>query len=197
MKFIHTLAIALFCTAATIIAQDIQIVKIKNPDRSVDVKAINHSDIDYNIALEITMEGMELDTAIAPLIMIAAGSEIGIGRLLPTAPQTRYRINCRATPIDGSDLVSVQVAVPDITIYTKNGQRKSTQLRLYLERHDIPFQEFNATYSSDAEAIYHKMLDRRKVPRSEAVLPVVIIRGEIYHDIEDMDQFIADKLADR
>ena len=189
MKYIiliYTLLLSGFTSAQT----DIQIVKLKHEDKSVSVYAVNNSDIAYSVNVTIALEGMKVESPIKPAIKVLPGVDALVAVLIPTASKTHYKINFQASAIEKSKRVTIDKEVPDITIYTKNGQEKSTVLRLYLEKHEIPYNEINATYDKKSREIYENMLKRRNIEKSDARLPVVIIRGEAYHDITDMNSFI-------
>ena len=189
MKYIILFATVLL--SFNISAQtDIQIVKVKHDDGSVTVYAVNNSDIAYSISVNIALQGMKLDYPIKPSINILSGEEKEIALLKPTGSQTKYKINFQATALEGDQRMTSDEVVPDITIYTKNGQEKSTELRLYLKKHEIAYYEINATYDEKSKEIYENMLRRRNISKSDAKLPVVIIRGEVYHHIKDMKSFI-------
>ena len=183
----HIITIALFLLGTITYAQsDLQIVKIKNEDKSVSVYAVNNSKVPHTIKVSITMEGMKLKTPLAPSVEIIPGIDKLVATLIPTAPKTSYKINFRSV----EDELKNEVAVPDVTIYTKNGHDKSTELRLYLQKHEIPFYEYNTTYDKKSNKVYEKMLDRRGIKKSEAKLPVVIIKGEVFHKIKNMEKFL-------
>lgn len=169
---------------------DIQIVKIKHQDRSVTVYAVNHSNKAYDIKVNISLQGMKLDSPIDSIISLPRGAEKKVALLIPTASKTNYKINFKAVAEEGNGDMSFYKEVPDVVIYTKNGQKKSTELRLYLQKHEIAFNEINATYDDKSMEVYEKMLRRRKIEKSLAHLPVVIIKGEVFHNIQDMKAFI-------
>ncbi len=189
MKYLILIQV-LLASICAVAQEDIQIVKIKNEDRSVTVHAINNSDISYVIEVQIILDGMKLDYPIDSRIQLLPKVEKEIALLKPIADQTKYKINVKAMALENSNKLSIEVEVPDVTIYTKNGQEKSTEIRLYLQKHDISYQEINATYDKKSKEVYENMLRRRNIPKSEAKLPVVIIKGEIYHQIKDMKSFI-------
>lgn len=153
---IYTVLLSGFTSAQT----DIQIVKVKHEDKSVSVYAVNNSDVAYSVNVTITLEGMKVESPIKPFIKVMPGVDELVAVLIPTANKTNYKINFQASAIEESKHVTIGIDVPDITIYTKNGQENSTELRLYLEKHKIPYNEINTTYDEKSKEIYENMLDR-------------------------------------
>ncbi|MDF1698393.1 MAG: hypothetical protein P1U56_21260 [Saprospiraceae bacterium] len=194
MRHFILMALFSFGTLMSTAQADIQIIKIKNKDKAVSISAVNNSGVPYTLKINITLEGMELESPLPPFIKIFPGEEKHITTLTPIDTNPYYKIHYQATAIENGEKVTTEVMVPDLTIYTKNGDKKSTQLRQYLVKNEIPFTEVNVSYSDKTKQIYEKMLALRGIRKQEAKVPVLLIKGEIYYAIDDINQFIATKL---
>ena len=75
---------------------DIQIIKIKNEDRSVSISAVNNSEIAYTLEVKMILEGLKLESPLPPSFKIIPGQEIRIALLIPTEAKTNYKIQYRA-----------------------------------------------------------------------------------------------------
>ena len=193
MKQIILLNAFLLVSLFSFAQSDIQIIKIKNADRSVSISAVNNSGIAYTLKVEITLEGMKLESPLQSFYKIFPGTEKHITKLIPIDTRTNFKIRYQAAAIEGGAKISVQKIVPEVTIYTKNEDAKSTQLRQYLIKNEIPFDEVNVSYSDKMRKIYENMLTRRGIKRTEAKFPVILINGEVYYSIDDINKFIGMK----
>ena len=172
---------------------DIQIIKIKNEDRSVSISAVNNSEIAYTLEVKMILEGLKLESPLPPSFKIIPGQEIRIALLIPTEAKTNYKIQYRAIAEEDGEKEAIEIGVPDVMIYTKNDDKRSTQLRQYLIKNEIPFNEVNVSYSDKTLRVYENMLNRRGINKSEAKFPVVIIKGEAYYNIDNVNKFITTK----
>lgn len=188
MKTILLSAIFLTLSSCCLQAQtDIQVIKIKNADKSVSISAVNHSDEEVKIVLKVVLEGMISERETQEAILLKPYDHTQITRLIPTAKKWHYKISYGV--VSDTEAEQEYFHVPDVTIYTKNGQTKSTEIRLYLEKHKIPFREINVTFSKESEAKYEAMLKRRNIEKRKAKLPIVIIRGEVHTKIKNVKKF--------
>ena len=167
---------------------DIQIIKLKQDDRSVQISVINHSAKTYELNVEIQLNNMKLSEPMQSTIVMTPKMEKVIATLIPTGKSANYKINYSAKLADSESENISMISEPNITIYTKNGDKKSTELRLYLKENDISFYEFNTSYDNKSMKMYKEMLKRRNIEKAK--LPVVIIHGEVFHDIKNMEKFI-------
>ena len=190
MKYLILFSTILFAAVISSAQSDIQIIKIKNDDRSISISAINNSEITFTLEVKLILEGLKLESPIPPSINLIPGQESQIALLIPTASKTNYKIQYRATAIEDGENVAEELTVPDVTIYTINSHEKSTHLRQYLLKNEIPFNEVNVSYSDKKMKVYENMLNRRGISKSAAKFPVVIIKGEVYYSIEDVNKFI-------
>lgn len=180
------LTLSSFCLQAQ---TDIQVIKIKNADKSVSISAINHSDEEVKIVLKVVLEGMISERETEDAILLKPDDHTQITRLIPTAKKWHYQISYSV--VSDTEAEQEYFHEPDVTIYTKNGQTKSTEIRLYLEKHNIPYREINVTFSKESEAKYEAMLKRRNIEERKAELPIVIIRGEVHMEIKNVKEFFA------
>ncbi|WP_235299448.1 hypothetical protein [Portibacter marinus] len=170
----------------------LQFIKVKNPDRTVDLSVINHSGIDYSVTINMELEKMTCDKKLPITVEIAAGTTMPLAKLTPTSEQPgKYLINYRSSANQPLDLTYE----PNLTIYTKNKDKRSTQLLIYLNQNGIAYNEINTSYNGDTKAMYERMLTRRGIDKKEARIPVVIYRGEAYPDIKNVKKFCKEKLA--
>ena len=167
---------------------DIQIIKLKQADRSVQISAINHSQKTYELDVEIQLTNMKLEEPIASTIVMTPKMQTVIATLIPTGDKSHYKINYKAMLAESESEEIVSINEPSVTIYTKNSDEKSTELRMYLKENNIAFYEFNTSYDEKSMKFYKEMLKRRKLEKAK--LPVVIIHGEVYHNIKNMEEFI-------
>ena len=193
MKYLILSLTFIFSSCYLQAQSDIQIIKIKNPDRTVSISAINNSDVTYTLKVDITLEGMKLESPLSEFYEIFPGVEKHIATLIPSDTRTHYKINYQASAIENGEKISTEMMVPDITIYTINGNEESTQLRQYLQKNEIPFFEVNVSYSDKTKKVFENMLVRRGIKKGQVKFPVVIIKGEVYYSIDDMNVFIDTK----
>ena len=186
---------ALTLLAFTIQAQqDVEIIKVKNADRSVDISAHNHSNIDWDLSVDALLIGMKMEKPINNPIRIKAGEKVKVAKLVATADVTKYKLNYSLVGIDKTKPSNQYYDEPNVVIYTENSQERSTMLRIYLDKHNIPFGEVNVSYNEQTKKQFDNMLLRRGIKPEEARLPVVNVDGEIYHKIDDMMDFMKSKL---
>ncbi|MFT4535497.1 MAG: glutaredoxin [Saprospiraceae bacterium] len=167
---------------------DIQIIKLKQSDRSVQISAINHSQETYELNVEIQLTNMKLAEPIPSTIVVTPKIEIVIATLIPIGDKAHYKINYKAMLADSESEEIVSKKEPSVTIYTKNSDEKSTELRMYLKENNIAFYEFNTSYDEKSMKLYKEILKLRKLEKAK--LPVVIIHGAVYHNIKNMEEFI-------
>lgn len=166
--------------------KDLQFIKVKNTDRSVHLSVINHSDTKYIVSVDVELTGMKSDQTFPLKITLEANTKASIAKLFPISDQeTHYLINYKVEERNSP----TYIYEPNITIYTKNKDKRSTQLLIYLSQNGIAYNEINTSYNSDTQQIYQDMLIRRGIEKKESKLPVIIYRGEAFYDIKNIKQF--------
>ncbi|GLR15587.1 hypothetical protein [Portibacter lacus] len=166
--------------------KDLQFIKLKNEDRSVDLSVINHSDKFYTVSVNVELTEMTTDAVFPLKLKIEPNTKVSIAKLKPTSEKaTHYLINYKIEKMENSTLVYE----PNITIYTKNKHKRSTQLLIYLNQNGIAYNEINTSYNGDTEQMYLDMLKRRGIDKKDSKLPVIIYRGEAFYDIKNVKKF--------
>lgn len=193
MKAIGLMAAILLVATVVHGQEKIEIVKIKNEDRSVDVSIANYSESAYEVSVQFETEGYRVEKQSSATFMVPADSTMYVAKLVPMAAQTRYKIHYRAVAEDSAAEVSF-VTAPDVIFYSKNGQKASTETRIYLEKHKIPYREYNVSYSKDTKDQYTAMLKRRGLKSEDVKLPILVIKGEVFHTIKDLPSLLQSKL---
>jgi hypothetical protein len=172
--------------SANLCAQsDLQFIKIRNLDRSVDLSVINNSNTDYDIMVKIDLVNMESDKEFPVDLVVKANSKLRLANISPLSEERgNYVLSYKIIAREDS-----YTYVPNLTIYTKNRNKRSTQLLIYLNQNGIAYNELNTSYNSDTKEIYRKMLERRNISHKVVKLPVIIYRGEAYYDIKNVKKF--------
>lgn len=192
MRNIIMLFIAVFSICSASGQNQIEIIKMKNKDNTVSISAINRSITAYEINLDVTLIGMTADKEFPYIFTLKPNQSESIVLLSPVgnAKERNYKIHYRAEPVlTMSDQLVYDVIEPNITIYTKNSQSRSTYINMYLKKNAIPFYEVNIDYNEGNKTRFNNMLKRRGLTETEVKFPVVIYRGEINYDIKDIEQF--------
>lgn len=171
---------------------DLEIIKVKNDDRSVAISIVNYSETAYDIKVSMELEGMTVKEKIKTDLHISADTTIYYCTLLPTADITRYTVRFKATPIDGN-VDYYAYTSPNVVLYSKNGDRKSTEARNFLKKRNIPFREYNVTYNAVTKKRYNAMLQRRGLNAGDVYLPVLIIKGEVFYNVKDVGDLLERK----
>lgn len=185
----------LLCNLSFVHGQrDLEIIKTKNEDRSVNISVVNYGTEAYDMTLTMVLDGMKMEDSTSTTCYIPADTTVVICKLLPTKEQTKFKITYHVESRNNATN-EYSYESPNILFYSKNGQAASTELRNYLDRHEINYREYNVSYSPETKAKYEAMLERRSLQSKEVKLPVVIVKGEVFYNIKDMKQFIATKLV--
>lgn len=184
--FLLSIATNSFCQ------QELEVIKIKNEDRSVSISIVNYSDITYAVKVDFELLGYKAEPAIRSYMMVPADSTIFVTKLAPVSDKPSYRIHYRATPMDVANAETL-ITSPDVVLYSKNGQLASTQFRIYFEKNKIPFREYNASYSGETKAMFQAMLSRRGLDKNVVKLPVVVIKGEVFYNFDHIPTFLKRK----
>lgn len=137
---------------------------------------------------------MKMVKPIKTSIHINAGEKVKVVKLIATADVTKYKINYSLVGIDKTKPSNRYYDEPNVVIYTENSQERSTMLRIYLVKHNIPFGEVNVSYNEQTKRQFDNMLLRRGIKPQDVRLPVVNVDGEIYYKIDDMMEFMKTKL---
>ena len=191
MKYSTIVLLFLFMNAGA--QADLQFLKIKNADRTVDLSVINHSETKYEIQVNIELVGMKFNNNLPLQIMLAAKEKRKIGQLSPTGDLPgKYVISYKAVDAGNPSYAYV----PNMTIYTKNKHKRSTQLLIFLEENGIAYNEINVSYNGDTKEMYSQMLKRRALTTKDAKLPVIIYKGEVYADIKKVPTWCKTHLSE-
>lgn len=185
-----SILIAFLLTAAYFLngQNDLQFIKVKNADSTVSISVINHSSKVYSVEVQLELVNMKADRTLPIEFVVEPKGKKAIAILTPLlGKRWNYLINYRIIEVV-SDVEGFSYE-PNITIYTKNKNSRSTQLNIYLRQNGIAYNEINTSYNGDAKAIFHAMLKRRGIEEKDAILPVVIYRGEVFYQIKDIKKF--------
>jgi hypothetical protein len=170
---------------------DLQFIKIKNGDGTIDLSIVNNTESSYGIKVKIDLTSMEFSESLPMDLQIQAQETKVIGKLKPLAISgSKYTINYKATELEGT----AYTTAPNITIYTKNRHKRSTQLLIFLDQRGISHNEINTSYNEASKQIYRNMIARRKLDPEAIRLPVVIHNGEVFYDIKNIKEFCEKEL---
>jgi len=190
----HLPFLFLFITFTTTAQSEIQFVKVKQVDRSIKISVINHTLETYTILIDAELENMKAAMPFPTKMVLKPREKNEITTLIPISDDlpTRYLLNYKI--IDQE--ISSFIYEPNITIYTENRSKRSTQLLIYLNQNGIAYNEINTSFNGDTKDIYQSMLERRGIDKKSAKIPVVIYNGSVFHDIKNVKDFCQNHLAD-
>ncbi len=169
---------------------DLEIIKHKNQDRSVDVWVNNSSQDSYILDVNLDLQNMKTEKPYASKVSVPSDTEVFICSLVPTSESSSYQVNFKAYSTDKPQLSGP----PRIIFYSKNSQKESTQIRNFLQKHDIPYQEYNVSYNKKTKATFKNMLAKNGLDKKEVELPVLVIDDEIHYNFKNVKSFLKNTL---
>lgn len=168
---------------------ELEIIKQKNQDNTVDVYLENSSQDNYDVAINLDLQNMKTNEDYEERVIVPSDSKVFICTLVPTSDDPSYKVNIKAyLPEEESSSVS-----PRVIFYSENGKKSSTQVRNYLQKHDISYYEYNVSYNKKTKTTFKNMLTKNGIDEKKVDLPVLVIDDEIYYGFGNVKSFLKDR----
>jgi len=200
MRVVFTLVI-LFASLSGMKAQnDIEVVE-KKEGENVMLVAINHTDDDIDLTLNLTVKGFVLDEKSPINKQVKAKSELVLVKMTVTpGVECEYQTSISYKRVrkvgDTSSkgkvnrTTGIQINTTKINVFTQDGCARCEFLISELEKEKMVFLELNTTIAPTNQDLMFTKLQESGFKGTSVQMPVVVYNDKVHYNIKDLKSFL-------